>query len=104
MQKDSIPYKTLCAQYYDLDKPAASEDALKCYLEYAKEARGPILEPMCGTGSFLIPMLEKGYAITGFDYSPHMLEICLSKCRDRGVNAELFEADLKLLFLNINMI
>ena len=74
MNKESIPYKTLCAEYYELDKPTALEDALQCYLRYAEESHGPILEPMCGTGRFLIPLLKQGYSVTGFDYSSHMLD------------------------------
>src|SRR3984957_1382505 len=92
MNKESIPYRTLCTEYYALDKPTAPEDALQCYLRYAKEAEGAILEPMCGTGRFLIPLLEQGYSITGFDYSPHMLDVCRKKCKERRLIANLFEA------------
>lgn len=91
MKKESLPYRTLCTEYYELDKPTAPEDALKCYLQYAKEAKGPILEPMCGTGRFLIPLLEQGYSVTGFDYSFHMLELCRKKCKERILTANLFE-------------
>jgi SAM-dependent methyltransferase len=76
MNKESPPYRALCTEFYDLDKPLASKDALQCYLRYAEEANGPILEPMCGTGRFFIPLLKHGYNVTGFDYSPHMLKVC----------------------------
>jgi len=92
MNKESVPYRSLCTEYYELDKPSPPADALKCYLNYAKEAGGSILEPMCGTGRFLIPLLEQGYTVTGFDYSPHMLEVCRKKCTDRRLTAELSEA------------
>lgn len=45
MNKESVPYKALCTEFYELDKPNASEDALQCYLLYAEEAQGKILEP-----------------------------------------------------------
>jgi hypothetical protein len=45
MNKESPPYRVLCTEFYDLDKPFAPEDALQCYLQYAEEAKGPILEP-----------------------------------------------------------
>lgn len=92
MSKESLPYRALCTEYYELDKPNAPDDALRCYLKYAQEAKGPILEPMCGTGRFFIPFLEKGYSMTGFDYSPYMLEICRKKCADRGLTPNLVEA------------
>lgn len=92
MNKESLPYRALCADYYELDKPKAPKDALECYLNYAKEANGPILEPMCGTGRFLIPLLEHGYDVTGFDYSPYMLDVCRKKCKERGLSSKLQEA------------
>lgn len=92
MNMQSIPYRTLCTEFYELDKPTAPEDALQCYLQYAKDAHGPILEPMCGTGRFLIPLLEQGYSVTGFDFSPYMLEICQKKCRERKLSCKLVEA------------
>lgn len=91
-KKESVPYKKLCTEFYELDKPHAPEDALNCYLQYAKESNGPILEPMCGSGRFLIPLLEHGYSVTGFDYSPDMLNVCRKKCEERGLTAHLFEA------------
>jgi hypothetical protein len=45
-------YQELCTQFYDLDKPSASKEALDFYLHYADSANGPIFEPMCGTGHF----------------------------------------------------
>ncbi|HEV8051822.1 MAG TPA: class I SAM-dependent methyltransferase [Parachlamydiaceae bacterium] len=95
MNKESLPYRGLCTEYYELDKPSAPDDALNCYLKYAEEAKGLILEPMCGTGRFLIPLLEKGYSVTGFDYSPYMLDICRKKCTERGLTADLQEATFK---------
>ncbi len=92
MNQESTPYKALCTEFYELDKPFAPKEALEWYLEYAKEANGPILEPMCGTGRFLIPLLEEGYSVSGFDYSSHMLEVCRKKCAARGLKPTLAEA------------
>ena len=69
-------YSQLCAEYYDLDKPSAQSDALVFYMKYVAEAKGRILEPMCGSGRFLIPIMEEGIEIDGFDVSPHMLDAC----------------------------
>ncbi|MEA0971753.1 Class I SAM-dependent methyltransferase [Candidatus Megaera venefica] len=91
----SAPYSALCTEYYQLDKPHAPKDALICYLNYADEAKGPILEPMCGTGRFLIPLLKKGYNITGFDSSPHMLDICRKKCQQEGLSSTLLDASFE---------
>lgn len=89
MNKESGSYKELCTEFYDLDKPSAPEDALQIYLDYAKDANGPILEPMCGTGRFLIPLLQQGYDVTGFDNSSHMLNACHEKCKQLGLVSTL---------------
>jgi SAM-dependent methyltransferase len=100
MNKESIPYQALCTEYYELDKPTAPEDALQCYLGYSKEAQGPLLAPMCGTGRFLVPLLEHGYAVTGFDYSPHMLNVCRKKCKERKLTSTLLQATFETASLN----
>jgi SAM-dependent methyltransferase len=66
-------YLDLCTQYYDLDKPTPPVDALKFYTSFAHAANGAILEPMCGSGRYLIPLMEAGLDIEGFDASPQML-------------------------------
>jgi 2-polyprenyl-3-methyl-5-hydroxy-6-metoxy-1,4-benzoquinol methylase len=50
------------------------EDAYAFYRGYVMRANGSILEPMCGTGRFLLPLFEEGFNIHGFDASEHMLE------------------------------
>ncbi|MFZ0564797.1 MAG: class I SAM-dependent methyltransferase [Chlamydiales bacterium] len=96
---NSRPYKALCTEFYDLDKPTAPKDALQFYLQYAAEANGHILEPMCGTGRFLIPLLENGYSVTGFDSSSHMLNVCRKKCKERNLIADLVEATFEAFSL-----
>ncbi len=67
-------YLNLCTEVYDLSKPNPPEDAYAFYRDYVKKAKGPVLEPMCGTGRFLIPLLQEGFEVQGFDASDHMLE------------------------------
>lgn len=103
-EKMSEPYAGLCAEYYELDKPLAPEKELSYYMQHAQEAEGPILEPMCGTGRFLIPMVQKGYSIVGFDSSSHMLDVCRKKCPGAVVKRATFddfkpETLFKLIFI-----
>jgi hypothetical protein len=73
-------YLRLCTEFYDLDKPMLSGGPeYDFYMAYARQAHGPILEPMCGTGRFLIPMLQARLPIEGFDASPHMLHTLKQK-------------------------
>lgn len=93
-------YGSLCTQMYDLDKPNAPEEALNFYLSYAFDRNISILEPMCGSGRFLIPFLERGYSIDGFDISDDMLKACMNKakkmnldCKVKRIKIEKFVTD-----------
>ncbi|HQU09310.1 MAG TPA: class I SAM-dependent methyltransferase [Opitutales bacterium] len=88
-------YLGLCTQYYDLDKPIAPEEELNFYLQYAQAANGPILEPMCGTGRFLIPFMQAGLDIEGFDASPWMLEALRKKCLEQKTTPNIWEGFLQ---------
>jgi SAM-dependent methyltransferase len=84
-------YQKLCTEFYDIDKPEAPADALAFFERYAREANGPILEPMCGTGRFLGSLLQRGYDVDGIDASPQMLDACRAKCRQRGLAPRTLE-------------
>ena len=72
-------YLSLCTQFYDLLRPAPPEDAYSFYRSYVGNTGGPILEPMCGSGRFLIPLLQEGFDVHGFDASEYMLEALRTK-------------------------
>ncbi|MBC8064288.1 MAG: class I SAM-dependent methyltransferase [Chlorobia bacterium] len=93
-------YRSLCTEVYGIDKPTAPADALDFYLAYARESKGPILEPMCGSGRFLIPMLESGLEVDGIDASASMLDLCRQKCRDRGLKSNLYEGFIQEIELD----
>jgi SAM-dependent methyltransferase len=77
--KSLSTYQKLCVEFYDLEQHPRHEQALKFYMQHALQAQGPILEPMCGTGRFLIPMLQAGLDAEGFDASPYMLDVLKQK-------------------------
>jgi SAM-dependent methyltransferase len=52
-----------------------------------------VLDVACGTGKSFLPLLERGYRVTGCDISPAMLEIAAAKVPQ----ARLLEADMRLL-------
>lgn len=88
-------YLNLCTEFYDLDKPNAPEDEFNFYLNYIKNAGGKILEPMCGTGRFLVPYRQLGYDIEGFDASDAMLTKCHEKLADRRGISKCFLHDFR---------
>ena len=65
------------------------EEIMKFYLSHAKK-ENKILEPLCGSGRFLIPFLEKGFNISGIDLSKEMLE----KLRRKAHNAQVTETNI----------
>ncbi|MGC4086854.1 MAG: class I SAM-dependent methyltransferase [Polyangiaceae bacterium] len=90
-------YGRLCTEFYDIDKPEAPPDALEYYLWQAEQARGPILEPMCGSGRFLLPLLARGFDIQGSDSSPHMLAACRANAERQGAHPRLRQETLSEL-------
>lgn len=72
-------YSKLCTEFYDLEDHPNHAEALAFYINKALQANGLILEPMCGTGRFLIPILKLGLNIEGFDASPDMLQRLIKK-------------------------
>jgi hypothetical protein len=90
-------YGSLCTEFYVLDKPDAPPDALDFYLHFAREARGPIHEPMCGSGRFLLPMLAEGLDVSGSDSSPEMLDACRRAAATLGLKPALTPQRLETL-------
>lgn len=88
-------YRHLCTRFYDLDKPAAPDDALNFYVSYAEKADGTIFEPMCGTGRYLIPMVEMGFDVEGSDASTHMLAVCRERVATKNLKLSLREEFLQ---------
>ena len=82
-------YGSLCADMYEILHEQAPQDELNFYLSYAEKGK-KILEPLCGSGRFLIPFLERGFDIYGIDLSKEMLD----KLRRKAPNAQVIQADI----------
>ena len=82
-------YGALAAEIYDIDKPYFFLPDTRFLLARFASIDGPILEPACGTGRTLVPFLDAGHAMTGFDASPEMLARCRARCAERGHDPDL---------------
>ncbi len=82
-------YGSIAAEIYDIDKPVGGGLYTPFHLQRLSRVDGPILEPACGSGRFMIPLLEAGREVSGFDASPEMLERCRARCADRGLSPDL---------------
>ncbi|WP_101842453.1 bifunctional 2-polyprenyl-6-hydroxyphenol methylase/3-demethylubiquinol 3-O-methyltransferase UbiG [Halobacillus sp. Marseille-P3879] len=89
-------YRSLSSEVYDMDKTVGhSFGDVEFYIDRLQTVKGKILEPGAGTGRVLIPLLEKGMDVDGFDTSSDMLEICRKNCEKRHLAPTLFEADME---------
>ncbi len=94
-------YSRLSSEIYDIDKPIGySFGDIEFYMERLESVEGPILEPATGTGRILIPLLEKGFRVDGFDSSEEMLSICRRNCQQRGLNPTLFNGKMESFSLD----
>lgn len=94
-------YLQLSTEYYERERPVAPQAAFAFYLNNAKSIEGPILEPMCGSGRFLIPLCQAGMEVHGFDPSRHMLDKLLVRCQEFGINPTISQKTFQEINLEI---
>ncbi len=89
-------YKSLSVLFYDLDKPFPPREEYLFYKYFLEKYNSHILEPMCGSGRFLIPFLKDGFDIDAFDGSTAML----TSLNNRLINNNIQKKVLFSLFEN----
>lgn len=82
-------YGSLCTEMYEILHEKAPTDELEFYLSYAEKGMR-ILEPLCGSGRFLVPFLERGFDISGMDLSEEML----AKLKQKAPGAKVMQTDI----------
>lgn len=83
-------YNNLASWVYHLDKPIGrSFGDVEYYSERLQGCNGPILEPAVGNGRILIPLLEQGLDLYGFDASAAMLNYCEQELAARKLRSVL---------------
>jgi hypothetical protein len=65
-------YQSLSTEVYELVRAAPPVEAYAFYRDYVEAAQNLVLEPMCESGRFLLPLLEEGFTVHGFDASPYI--------------------------------
>jgi ubiquinone/menaquinone biosynthesis C-methylase UbiE len=92
-------YGKLSALEYALSNEEPPEDAFAFYYQQYEAGLGPVLEPMCGAGRFLIPFLQRGMDIDGMDASTHMLAACRERCNVQNLRVNLYQQLIQELAL-----
>lgn len=82
-------YGPISAEIYDIDKPYFALPDTAFHLERFAGFDRPILEPACGSGRTLVPFLQAGLDVAGFDPSPEMLDRCQARCAEAGFTPDL---------------
>src|SRR5919199_2218110 len=79
----------------DYDRQDSSDTGVAFYASLAQETGGPVLELACGTGRVAIPIARQGFAVTGLDVVPGMLERARSKASAAGLPVRWVEGDAR---------
>ena len=83
------PY-AIDARYYDAIHGDFNEDT-GLWLSFAGRTDRPVLEVGCGTGRIALELARAGYAVTGIDPSPAMLDIARGKAETDALDVTFIE-------------
>lgn len=89
-------YRRLHAEWYEYMSTASPDlDREIDYWARSIEAAGePVLELGSGTGKVLVPLLERGFDVTGIDTSEDMMARCRAICQRKGLKPQLYEQSM----------
>ena len=84
--------------YYDVSFSHDMGDELQflkdAFKKYLKQENAQLLEPVCGTGRLLVPLLRSGFQCTGFDINTNALRYLRQRLVRNKLSANLFQADM----------
>ncbi len=91
-----VEYGPLEAELYD---GSGRDEILDLYRSEAEGTAGTVLAAMCGTGDFLVPLVEDGLEVDGVDASQHMLGVLRGRCAAQGIEVKLYRQWMQALDL-----
>ena len=81
-------------QSYDLEDGGYDAD-VPLTEQLARESGSPLLDVACGTGTMAVRLALQGYAVTGVDIVPEMIEWASQKATARNVSIDWVVADAR---------
>jgi hypothetical protein len=88
-------YGALATEVYDAAYPiGTSFGDVEYYQQLLTGTTGRVLEPAVGTGRILIPLLEAGLVVDGYDSSAPMVDLCRRHCEQRGLDPVIEQGDM----------
>lgn len=86
--------------YYDVSfSHEMSEEVAFLKSVFSRYCRGvhpELLEPACGTGRLMVPLIRAGFDCTGFDLNEHALAYLKKKLNRNHLKANIFHGDMEL--------
>src|SRR5829696_4102446 len=79
----------------EYDRRDSSDTGVAFYASLAQETGGPVLEVACGTGRVAIPIARQGFAVTGLDVIPAMLDRARFKAEAADLPVRWVEGDAR---------
>ena len=80
--------------YYDVSFSHDMSDELvflkKIFKKYSNSPKPKLLEPACGTGRLMIPLIQEGFDCSGFDLNKNALLYLKQKLNRRKIHANIF--------------
>src|SRR5436190_10879917 len=89
----------LAALFHDAVDPRAADEERAWYVDRLPRDAGTVLEPMCGSGRMLVPLLEAGFSVHGVDVSEPTLASSAARLASAGRDTQLFRQDVTALNL-----
>ncbi len=86
------------AQAYDVEEGGYDAD-YPLTEQLAREFGGPLLDLACGTGTMAIRMAQEGFAVTGVDIIPEMIELASQKALKQEISIDWMVADARSFHL-----
>jgi 2-polyprenyl-3-methyl-5-hydroxy-6-metoxy-1,4-benzoquinol methylase len=84
--------------YYDVSFSHEMSEELaflkNVFSHYCKESSPKLLEPACGTGRLMIPLIRAGFDCTGFDLNEYALAYLTKKLNRNHLKANIFNGDM----------
>src|SRR5215207_207282 len=79
----------------EYDRRDPSDTGVAFYASLAQQIGGPVLEIACGTGRVAIPIARQGFAVTGLDVIPAMLDRARFKAEAADLPVRWVEGDAR---------
>lgn len=105
MKQPKIWHYGLVALYWAEFRTEGGPDT-KYYRKLIENSGQPALDLGCGSGRLLIPYLQTGLDVDGYDYSKDMLAVCKRRAEKEGLSPKLYaqamhELDLPRRYMTI---